>query len=732
MKHPSRTSSLPRTILLFGFFLCAALTLLAGCSTAAPATGADETGECAREENWTISGLVSAAGAGEDACEKFNRPMDTFNFWLMKYFIRPVGYVYGSIVPKEGIKRINMAADNLAFPQRMVSCLLQAKWEGAGCELSRFLINTTIGVAGLFDPADHFWQIYRRDEDIGAAFAQWGIPSGAIVHLPVLQNGYVRDHIGFIFDMALDIKTYLPYTSTPTGFSRIVEQYRPYIRLAEGSYDRYEMFKEYHVVKRRMQLNEWTLNFRREMFEKMTELQEEARDAAEKGEPPPELEKSPDPYVQSLQFLAAAPKGDEDSLWTHLSLWNDDFSSRVEERELASGKEDVPALRYGFIPPHKKADGEKNRNAPLAVLIPGLGGYHFSGAMLMLAELISENTECGVLLLNSSLNWSTLEYNDEVKFGGYGPADAAVMKKALQQILSELEKEEYRPSGMVIAGYSLGALSALDLAADPEVKADGAIAVNPPVDLIYAMDRLDDCRRAVEKLPESEIVPLAVDAFAKSMAVSADPHKLADLVEFSPLQAKLMIFLSFGYSLRDMLAVPAERDGKLDRVELPYSSCRRTPYYREIDRYSFRDYMEQFVAPEYPALTAKELNDRTSLRRMEAFLKHSDKIRIFHNRNDFLLSDDDRAFLDRTLGNKIFWSSTGGHLGNMRTDEFRERFLAEFKSRLPEAPEEEKEVKAPEDAKDAKETENASEPEKKTAPAASASAAPVKAGPESR
>ncbi len=630
---------------------------------------------------WTISELVYHAGGGEDSCEKFNRPMDTFNSWLMKYLVRPIGYIYGSIIPREGIKRINMAADNLAFPQRMVSCLLQAKWSGAGSELGRFLINTTIGIAGLFDPADYFWQIYRRDEDIGTAFAQWGIPSGAIITLPVLQNGYVRDHIGSIFDMALDIKTYLPYTSTPAGLSRAVEQYRPYIRLSNSSYDRYEMLKEYHIVRRQMQLDEWTLKFRRELDAKKAFYEAEIKRTGK----PPKQKKSSDPYVQSLKYLAAAPRLDEDSIWTHLSLWNGDFSSRIEQREIQA----VPGgiyWEYGFIPPREK-DGEENLNAPLVILIPGLGGYYFNSTMLMLAELISENTDCGVLMLNNSMNWSSLQAHERRLFGGYGPSDLTFMSETLDKILHTLkEKDKYIPEKTIIAGYSMGAISALDLAAAKPDRYKAVIAIHPPVDMIYAMGKLDECRESIAKLPPSEIIPMTIDAFAKSMAVSANPRELIDVVEFTPQQARLMMFLSFGYTLRDLIAVPAERESdngkQLRQIKTEYESNRRTPYYRAIDKFSFRDYMEEFVTLEYPELTIDDLNRNTSLRRLENFLRSSDRILVIHSRNDFLLSEADREFLDRTLGRKIVWSDDGGHLGNMYTDEFRNKFLNEIKYRL--------------------------------------------------
>ncbi|MBP3393103.1 MAG: VacJ family lipoprotein, partial [Lentisphaeria bacterium] len=66
---------------------------------------------------WTPSGVTEEL-AGNDPIEPFNRAMFVTNDFIMHWILRPVGYVYGSILPREGIKRIDMVSDNLAFPGR--------------------------------------------------------------------------------------------------------------------------------------------------------------------------------------------------------------------------------------------------------------------------------------------------------------------------------------------------------------------------------------------------------------------------------------------------------------------------------------------------------------------------------------------------------------------------------------------------------------------------------------
>ncbi len=646
-------------------FLLSVMLFSAGCRSGAE-SAPDAVSDPDRD--WNISVMVSEAGGGEDSCEGFNRSMQEFNHFFMRWFVRPVGYVYGSIFPREAIRHINMAADNLSFPGRMMSCLCQAKFTGAGVELSRFLINSTMGIAGLFDPADYYFDLFRRDENFGTAFASWGIGSGAVLTLPVWDTAYVRDHVGSVFDMAFDIKTYLPYTSFPCSISKAVDNYRPYIRLSEGSYDRYEMLKEYYILRRQMQQREWSLKYRL----KLRDERIAAEKAAEKGEKIVLKAPAADAYQQSLRYAAAGPLLDESSIWTHLSLWNTDFSSRLEDRELQLSPDAEP-MKYAFIPSR-----HDRQNSALVVILPGLGGYHMNGFTLMLAEIFNDKSDNSVLLLNNSLSWATRQAECRRLFGGYGPDDAALMKEAYLKIMQELYTEKgYKPRKTVFFGYSLGALNALQLGADPELKIDRVVAVNPPVNLVYAMKQLDECRNAARGLPKEKVIEMAVDGFGK-ISVMASVPSMAEYFEFDPVQAKLLIYLSFGYSLRDMLAVAwKQSEAPLPGISHPYSWGDRTQAYAEMDKNTFADYMNKYVMPQYPGMSAEDLNRASSLAALDDFLRNSgEKVVVLHNRNDFLLSDADRKYLDEVLRERIIWSPEGGHLGNVHTEDFRAKVVS--------------------------------------------------------
>ena len=233
-----------KCLILMSFVL-----ILTGCATRPDFTD-DSSGI-----KWTVSATEEAL-VGDDPIEPFNRSMFAVNHFCMRWIVRPISWIYCSILPKEVIVRIDNVSDNLAFPGRMVSCLCQAKWKGAGISLSRFLINTTIGIVGIFDPADHFWGLRRRHENMGHAFASWGIGPGCVLILPFSGATNVRDQIGSVFDSALDLKIIIPYAGSISGVNRVMNSYDSFDSLVEAAADPYEQFKLAMAVMRYPQLQE--------------------------------------------------------------------------------------------------------------------------------------------------------------------------------------------------------------------------------------------------------------------------------------------------------------------------------------------------------------------------------------------------------------------------------------------------------------------------------------------
>ena len=144
-----------------------------------------------------------------DPWERWNEPMFNFNRRLDQYVLKPVAKGYNFVVPDEIQIMISNGFDNIAFVPRLVNSLLQGKVLGAGRELSRFLINSTAGVGGLFDPAKDVFGILKSREDFGQTLGVWGVTSGPYLIVPFLEPLTVRDGIGKAVDTALDPLSYV-------------------------------------------------------------------------------------------------------------------------------------------------------------------------------------------------------------------------------------------------------------------------------------------------------------------------------------------------------------------------------------------------------------------------------------------------------------------------------------------------------------------------------------------
>ncbi|MGH9895498.1 MAG: MlaA family lipoprotein [bacterium] len=154
-----------------------------------------------------------------DPWEAFNIQMFAFNRKLDQYVIKPVAIGYDFILPDPVELGIQNFFQNVRFVPRFMNNLLQAKFKGAGVEIGRFVINTTIGLAGFFDPATHWFGLETPYEDWGQTLGAYGLGPGPYLVLPFLPPLTVRDATGFLFmDVALDPVNYFVFLVMPYRF----------------------------------------------------------------------------------------------------------------------------------------------------------------------------------------------------------------------------------------------------------------------------------------------------------------------------------------------------------------------------------------------------------------------------------------------------------------------------------------------------------------------------------
>src|SRR5438552_14915088 len=135
-----------------------------------------------------------------DPWEPFNEKMFNFNYKVDRYVIKPVAKVYNEIVLDGEKQAIHNAYDNVAMPKRFINSLVQGKFKGAGLELSRFVINSTLGVGGLADVAKYQFHLERSDENAAQTLGHYGVGPGPYLVLPFMSPLTVRAAVGYVFD----------------------------------------------------------------------------------------------------------------------------------------------------------------------------------------------------------------------------------------------------------------------------------------------------------------------------------------------------------------------------------------------------------------------------------------------------------------------------------------------------------------------------------------------------
>jgi phospholipid-binding lipoprotein MlaA len=209
------------------FFALTSLALLTACSTTSKKT-ADADAAIVAGEEWELGdeggGRTVATNAAEvddlaaaddldeydavvvsDPLEPLNRATFMLNDGIYTVLLRPVSTGYEYAVPEFARTGLTNAFENVKFPVRFVNHTLQGKFGRAGRETGKFLVNSTLGVAGFMRAAERFPAVADLPAaDTGQTFAKWGIGHGPYLVLPILGPSSVRDTVGYAGDYALN------------------------------------------------------------------------------------------------------------------------------------------------------------------------------------------------------------------------------------------------------------------------------------------------------------------------------------------------------------------------------------------------------------------------------------------------------------------------------------------------------------------------------------------------
>jgi len=541
--------------------------------------------------------------------------------------VAPVALGYRFVIPAPARAAIGRATYNLTWPDRFVSLLLQGRVKDSAEETGRFLMNSTVGLVGLFDPAARAG-LDTFPEDVGQAFGRWGLRPGPYLFLPFLGPSNVRDTVGRVFDTALDPATYFTGATLALGlnsFSLRVDAYRD---LSAVEADWYVPVRTYWAIRREVEVENYTIS-------------------------PAAFEASdPEPSLGLLKFSPREPS----------------FGRRAKERKLvlpSTGRK----LRYSLW--------LQSEPAPLLFVLPGIGSHRRGGTTVALAELAFERG-WSVVALSSAFQPEVQLTALRAPYPGYAPHDAADLRAALEAIHADLA--EWRPGrfeSTSLLGVSLGAAHALHIAAQPagSLRFERIVAVNPPVDFLRAAHRFDEYFDAPLRWPEEErdrrVLEIGKKALVYFSSEVSDPR-----LPFDRIESEFLIGLNGRDAVHNATVAIQRSTGRGLQLK-PEHDSRRGWLLEEVQDSSFDAYIRHLVLPHFlasrpGAASVESLLSESGLRGLAPALAADARITVLTNADDFLLAPEDIAWLRETLGERVIVFPQGGHLGNLWVPEVQQ------------------------------------------------------------
>jgi len=187
-----------------------------------------------------------------DPLMRFNRAVFAFNDVAYRYALIPAARAYSG-VPAPVQTGIGNFFDNIKMPISLTNHLLQLEPRKAGVDLGRFLINTTIGIAGIFDPAAHWFDIPAETTGFSTTLTQYGTGHGTYIVLPFIGPSNIRDGSSFFIDGLLNPLAYIidnPESMTVRAFDNF-QDFAPaadtYLSMREESEDLYIFMRNLHL-----------------------------------------------------------------------------------------------------------------------------------------------------------------------------------------------------------------------------------------------------------------------------------------------------------------------------------------------------------------------------------------------------------------------------------------------------------------------------------------------------
>lgn len=641
---------------------------------------------------------------GDDKWEKFNRRMFNFNLKLNKYAIRPIHILWSSIMPEYGMDRLHGITNNIEYPIRLVSSLLQKDFQTSKNETIRFITNSVLGLGGMYDPAKHLFHIEQSKENMEQALEKCKVKSGQYFVMPVLSFTNMRGLFGRVLDMALNPSTYV---ATPVlaivkaGLTVNRTSYmQPLIKMVESNYaDPYEIAKKAYgidsfiksqnmdrvdvtsslnvplktdaIPEKTATKNIPSTKVDMEVFSELITPDllygganiDEKLNTAENFELGADIElqgfNPQNPVVDSMRTALFALPGVDESIWNELSIWNRSFSRRIktDSVNLAQGRQDY---QFRYILQKDKI------NSPLVIIYPSIGEGIMSSHSVKLGKLFYD-AGYSVVIQGSHFQWEFLNSMPEGYRPGLPAKDADALLTVTTKIINQLSKKygcEFKEK--VFIGTSFGALTSLFVAAkeyqNNTLGETKYISICPPVNLIYAMKQVDKNSEEWNNSPEEFKQKVASTAakVVKLYQTKDDINVEINNLPFTEEEGKLIT----GFIMHQKLS------------DLVYTIENRNPeVYNDINNMGYQDYAKKYLLD---GANCDDIAFETSLNAISNYLEHGNNYKIYHSLNDYLTNPSQLKRLKQSTGSKTVLLDNGAHLGFL----YRKEFIDDLKNTI--------------------------------------------------
>ena len=202
--------------------------------------------------------LPNGKPARGDPFERVNRSIWKFDYALDKSVLRPVARAYTHL-PHPIRRVIHNFITNFEYPHTAINDFLQGKFEYAANDVTRLVVNTVLGVGGLFDPASHM-DLDRHDADFGQTLGVWGLKTGPFLMLPILGPSDVRDAFGQTADTYMEPYAYISNLYVSGGIDLVskIDERSELLgqdRLIDSAYDPYALVRSAYLQNRRFKVH---------------------------------------------------------------------------------------------------------------------------------------------------------------------------------------------------------------------------------------------------------------------------------------------------------------------------------------------------------------------------------------------------------------------------------------------------------------------------------------------